>query len=499
MDMSSDVYSFLLKALVKEGRDISWYPVRVSAAGAIAQLVENEFYPPEWLPILQIVADRITRDNDEEPSIMFELLKTLVEAGADVVAPHIPHIVSVLAQHILKHIPLIPEPWPQEVERGFTALSVMAQHWEGSLPDDATSNAVIAAGRSTIAKAFTDLLQVAWLIPAENENEVPESPPSCCIDDSSTLLTFIMSDVHENDAVQKHNKVSLMNFIRGSTSQHSIIEGICGFVSNAFSQYPSVIYRASSSVHILVHLLTCSPEEEHIMHAVTASFTRDAFSCFKEKQSKYSPVWKPLLLAICSCYLRYPEIVEKTLEEDQHHCLRAWAVALFSISSTKSEHGLSIYYGVTILPVMTLAKLMTELLMRNQSREGLLWECLVAVMEVSMRLKEVQEGQDIDESDDENASDNDTEGDDEDSDDDDDDDDVHEETEEEFLERCAQAAIELENGTCVEEVAEEDLEQEIELGELDEVDALNIVQSLIERHHQILLQGPKLPPQLVSS
>ncbi|KAI3821597.1 hypothetical protein L1987_09166 [Smallanthus sonchifolius] len=538
-EMSSDVYSFLLKAFVMEDTDISWYPVRVSAAGAIAQLVENDFYPPEWLPILQIVADRITRDNDEETSIMFELLKTLVEAGADVVAPHIPHIVSLLAQHILKHIPLIPEPWPQEVERGFAALSVMAQHWEGSLPDDATNNAGIAAGRSTIAKAFTDLLQVAWLIPAENESEVPESPPSCCIDDSSTLLTFIMSDVNENDAVQKHNvsklllvwaglisnwhdweeeedssifscikeaaylhkKVSLINFIRGSTSQRSIIEGICGFVSNAFSQHPSAIYRASSSVHILLHLLTCSPEEEHIMHAVTASFTRDAFSCFKEKQSKYSPVWKPLLLAICSCYLRYPEIVEKTLEEDQHHGLRAWAVALFSISSTKSEHGLSIESEIK-LSVMTLAKLMIELLMRNQSREGLLWECLVAVMEASIRLKEVHEGQDIDENDDENASDDDTEGDDEDSDDDDDDDeddDVHEETEEEFLERCAQAAIELENGTGVEEVAEEDLEQEIELGELDEVDALNIVQSLIERHHQILLQGPKLPPQLVSS
>ena len=43
-------------------------------------------------------------------------------------------------------------------------------------------------------------------------------------------------------------------------------------------------------------------------------------------------------------------------------------------------------------------------------------------------------------------------------------DDVHEETEEEFLERCAQAAIDLENGTGVEEVAEEDEEQEIELG-----------------------------------
>ncbi|KAI7726663.1 hypothetical protein M8C21_029973 [Ambrosia artemisiifolia] len=410
--------------------------------GAIAQLAENEFSPPEWLPVLQIVVDRITSDNEEEMSIMFELLITLVEAGADVVAPHIPHIISLLAQHVIKHIPLIPEPWPQVVERGFAALSVMAQHWEGSLPDDVTNNVVVATGRSTIAKAFTDLLQVAWLTSAENESEVPESPPSCCIDDSSTLLTFIMSDVNENDDVQKqnvsklllvwaglisnwndweeeedssifscikeaaylHKKVSLINFIRGSVSQHSIIEGICGFVSNAFSQYPSVISRASSSVHILVNLLTCSPEDERIMHAVTASFTQAAFSSFKEKQSKHSPLWKPLLLAICSCYLCYPEIVEKTLEEDQHDGLIAWAVALFSISSTKFEHGLSTESEMK-LTVMTLAKLMPALHMRSQIREGLLWECLAAMMEASVRLKELQEeGQ---ENDDENASDDD--------------------------------------------------------------------------------------------
>lgn len=40
-DMSSDVYSSLLKALASPNvGDISCYPVRVSAAGAIAELVE---------------------------------------------------------------------------------------------------------------------------------------------------------------------------------------------------------------------------------------------------------------------------------------------------------------------------------------------------------------------------------------------------------------------------------------------------------------------------
>ena len=74
--------------------------------------LQNDFFPPEWLPVLQHVVGRI-RDNDEDTSVMFELLKTLVEAGGDIVAPHIPHIISVLAEDIQKHIPLSPEQWPQ--------------------------------------------------------------------------------------------------------------------------------------------------------------------------------------------------------------------------------------------------------------------------------------------------------------------------------------------------------------------------------------------------
>ncbi|XP_071706756.1 importin beta SMX1 [Rutidosis leptorrhynchoides] len=538
-EMSSDVYTSLLKALTMvDTEDISCYPVRVSAAGAIAQLAENEFFPPEWLPVLQIVVGKI-KDNDEETSIMFELLKTLVEAGGDTVAPHIPHIIALLAEDILKHIPSSPEPWPQVVERGFATLSVISQCWEESLPEEeenVVTNNVAVVGRATIAKAFTDLLQRAWVTPAEMMGEVTELAPSCCIDDSSTLLKYIMSDVNENDDVQKqnvsqllliwsdlisnwsdweeeedlsifncikeaaylHKRVSLTNFIIGSTSQRSIIEGISGFVSNAFSQYPSAIYRASSSVHLLLHLSVYSPEEEHIMHAVTTAFSRSAFACFKLRQEKPSPLWKPLLLAISSCYLCYPDIVERTLEEDQHEGFRTWALALFSISSSKFEHGLSTESEIK-LTVMTLAKLITRLLMRNQS-SGLLWECFGAVLEASVRLKEIQEeDEDVNGNEDENTTDDDSDDADDDDDDEDSDDDVHEETEEEFLERCAQAAIELENGTGVDEVAEEDEEQEIELGELDEVDALSIVQSLIESNHQLLLQGPKLPQQLVSS
>lgn len=147
--MSADVYSSLLKALTSPDMgDISCYPVRVSAAGAIAELVEvrdgvrgiswilfscicvnflislsfiialylypgqNEYLPPEWLPVLQVIVGRIG-DEDEESSILFQLLSTLVEAGSESVAPHIPHIVSLVVGAISKYMATNPGPWSQ--------------------------------------------------------------------------------------------------------------------------------------------------------------------------------------------------------------------------------------------------------------------------------------------------------------------------------------------------------------------------------------------------
>ncbi|CAH1454615.1 unnamed protein product [Lactuca virosa] len=495
-EMSSDVYTSLLKALTMEDtEDISCYPVRVSAAGAIAQLVENEFLPPEWLPILQVVVGRIRESNDEETesAIMFEVLKTLVEAGGDAVVPHIPHIISLLAQHILNHIPLSPEPWPQVVARGFAALSVMGQCWEESFPggvaDDAQSD-VVVSGRATIDKAFTDLLQQAWLRPMEDEITESPSPSSCCMDDSSTLLVFIMSNLNECDEIQNEKVTNLLHAWAHQISNWSSWE----------EEEDLSIFK-------------CIKEAAHLHRGITvANFIRRstggqpsiieniAFDCFREQQSKPSPLWKPLLLAICTCYSCYPDVVENTLEKDQDEGFKMWARALCSISSTEFEHGLTTENEIK-LTVLTLAKMITRMITGGNDGGGLLSECLAAMMEACVRLKEAQEeDEDNDENEDENNTDDDTEDDEDDDDDEDSEDDaVHEETEEQFLERCAQAAIEMENGTNLEEIEEEDEEQEIEMGELDEVDALSIVKSLIESNREIVLQRTDLPQQVVSS
>jgi len=146
-EMSADVYSSLLKALaMPDKEDTSCYPVRVSAAGAIATLLEvclwmnsfgfcngsrynlqchsgfspgfyscsfqNDYAPPEWLPLLEVVIGRIS-NRDEESSILCQLLSSIVEAGDENVAFHIPYIVSSLVGAISKLIPANPEPWSQ--------------------------------------------------------------------------------------------------------------------------------------------------------------------------------------------------------------------------------------------------------------------------------------------------------------------------------------------------------------------------------------------------
>ena len=75
-------------------------------------MVQNDYLPPEWLPILQVVVGGIG-DEDEENSVLFQLLSTVVEAGNENVAVHLPHIISLLVGQISKSIPPNPEPWPQ--------------------------------------------------------------------------------------------------------------------------------------------------------------------------------------------------------------------------------------------------------------------------------------------------------------------------------------------------------------------------------------------------
>ncbi|KAH9684053.1 Importin N-terminal domain-containing protein [Citrus sinensis] len=544
-DISADVYSSLLKALqMLDKGDTSCYPVRASAAGAIVGLLENDYMPPEWYPLLQVIVGRIGYE-DEENSILFELLSSVVGAANENVVDHIPYIVSSLVAALSKHMHPSSEPWPQVVERGFAALALMAQSWENFLREEVEldqSSGKWESGQAAIAKAFSALLQQAWLTHIQPLECEVSAPPSC-IDDSSMLLRSIIVSVSERNVIEElklselllvwadligdwhaweetedltvfycikeivnlHSKYELKNFIvrqmppppAPPVPPQSIIEGIGAFLSEAILQYPSATWRACSCVHTLLHVPKYSFETEGVKQSLTISFSCAAFSRFRAIQSKPSSLWKPVVLAISSCYLCYPAVVEGILKKDEDGGFALWGSALAFLCSSSFEPRLSLESEIK-LAVLTLAKVVERLLGLGNPGSSLLRDCYASLMEAAVQLKEVQEEEENDEGDDEEAEDKEDDNEESEDDDEDSEGDECEETEEEFLERYAKAAVNLENNTLVEEGDVEDQEHDIELGSLDEVDQLKVVASSIERYHNVIMQGQTLSSQLIS-
>lgn len=232
------------------------------------------------------------------------------------------------------------------------------------------------------------LALILWWQYVLQEGEIDNlTPPPFCIDDLSALLKFIVQNVNESNLLVKlkvselllvwadliadwheweemedlsifscvkevvllNEKVSLKNFIVGDmpsppappVPRPSVIEGISAFISEAFSQYPSAICRASSCVHVLLHVPTYTYGAEGVKQSLVRAFSHAAFSRFREIRSKPCALWKPLVLAITSCYLCDADIVQKILEKDEHDGFSVWAAALGYISTSKYEPGLS--------------------------------------------------------------------------------------------------------------------------------------------------------------
>lgn len=206
------------------------------------------------------------------------------------------------------------------------------------------------------------------------------------MDDSSLLLRFILQDIETNEiqrlrvselllvwsdliadwqaweeaedlsifscireAISLNNRYTLKNFFVGEmpsppappVPRRSIIEGIGSFVTEAFSQYPSAVWRASSSVRMLLHVSCPTYEVKEFKQSLVFAFSEAVFIRFKEIKSKPSSLWKPLLLALSSCYLCFPDIVEKTLLKVEHDGFTLFASALSFILTNKFEHNLS--------------------------------------------------------------------------------------------------------------------------------------------------------------
>lgn len=549
-EMNTDIYSSLMKTLsMPDLEDISCYPVRASAVGAIAALLENDYVPSDWQSLLQVLVERVATTDENESSLIFLLLGNVVDAGKDNIAIHIPFVVSRIADAISKHLPPAPEPWPQVVERGFTALSAMAQTWDESSDEfKEHENSRWRSGCATIAKTFSYLLQQAWIIKRKETATINTLPPPSCVDDASALLGFVMRFIVTIDeaaelkitellavwseliaewhaweetedlsifnciqeAIDLHRRYDSANFFMrklpsqgpSHTSTRSIIEAIAAFVRDAITAYPSATRRACSCVHLLLYTPRFSFEAEDVKRSMAASFAEAAFSHFREICDEPLGLSNPLLLVISSCYISYPNIIEQVLDKHEDKGFRIWAHALAKVSSNSSEHGLSSEPEIK-LAVISLAKVVERLLeMTPDGDNATLHECFRSLMEACIHLKEVQDEANDDvenaEEEEEEASDEDTDDEeDDDIDDEDSDDDEREETEEEFLSRYAEVAKALDGEIVAEGDAEEDEVQEPELGVLDEVDIQEIVVSLIKKHRYSLVQTQIFPPDLV--
>lgn len=123
--------------------------------------------------------------------------------------------------------------------------------------------------------------------------------------------------------------------------ERSIIVDISAFVAKGVMAYPSATWRAASCVHAILNTSQFSLQIEDAKQSIITSFTQAAFSHYKDLQNKPTALWKPLLLVISSCYIRYPEIVERVLEKDEVNGFIIFAHGLAQISSNTFKSGLS--------------------------------------------------------------------------------------------------------------------------------------------------------------
>lgn len=541
--MSTDIYNSLMKALsMEDADDLTCYPVRASASSAIAELIENGYASPDWVALLQVVVKRISAEDENESARLFQLLGTIVEAGEEKVLPYIPETVSNIANTIMNLLSPGPDPWPQVVEQGFAALVAMFQAWDSSAPDENKEHEKKEwqLGQTAIAQTFSTVLQKAWLWPVEQMDLTLDSalPPPSCVNDASLLLEFIMRSVTSveeithmkvfelvaiwadiiaywdsweemedqgvfnaiKEAVSFHQRFDSSGFFMkmlpsqsANGSQSSVIGRVSSFVTRAIAAYPSATWRACSCIHTLLHAPDFSLGAGDVRMTLAVTFGEASFSHFKGLSDSPGGIWKPLVLAISSCYICYPDAIEQVLCKDDGNGYTVWASALAQVSSSLFTPALSSESEIK-LAVLTLATVIERVLALSMSGTKELKDCYISLMESCIHLKDVQEDGD----DDDEAEDDDDDDEEEDTDDDDEDsedDDVREETEEEFLARYAAAAA----GESIEVVEEGDIDdetQDIELGYLDEVDIKQVVLSLMQKHIT-LLQAQSLPDDLI--
>ncbi|KAG0600495.1 hypothetical protein M758_11G038800 [Ceratodon purpureus] len=507
-DLNGAVYTALLKALLApDAGGVSWRLVRASAAGALTSLLQDDYKPGLWLPLLQAAVAGARNKDESEAAISLQLLATVAEVGEDDVAPHVPDITAAVQEEICQHIPPHPEPWPMVVELGFAALAALAQTWDSTEPEEDEEDhrkqlQIWKAGCTQLSNTFSALLQRAWLSSTQDDASPQSVPPPSCLSDASVLLVAILRYTDDQsivallkvepllhvwshlimdwkawedeedesvfdaieEAVALQGRCPMADFTEPPESvssfpgaPHSVIENLVVFVTTAIeSAYPAACWRACRCAHAILHTSSVSFEGEAIALVLVPKFCKVSAWRLHRLTNMTVPLAKPLILVISMCFILLPEIVNKILSaqdeagaltEDRNQGFLRWANALAGLAESEAEPGLSLESEMK-LAAMALQKVL-EYMLRNDQVYGLngqktIHHCFRSLLEVMVDLKELLESSDSDESDEESESEEDDEEDESDEElESEESETEHAETEDQFLERYAQTARQL--------------------------------------------------------
>ncbi|KAL2650845.1 hypothetical protein R1flu_018973 [Riccia fluitans] len=462
-ELNDDIYNALLKGLLAPNvGDVSWRPVRASAAGALSTLLQEEYKPAEWLPLLQAAVAGARMVEEGEATIALQLLANVAEVGEDHVAPHVPAITAAVQGEICRHIPPHPEPWPQMVELGFSAVASLAQTWDSAEPEEDEDEGKALEnwkmGCITVANTVAELLQRAWLPTSPDGSSVVAAPPPSCLNDASTLLAAVLRYTNDSsaaaslkvepllqvwanlisewnaweeeedesvfeaieEAVLLHGRYPLRHFTvadvhpalsGSSTSNKSILEGLVTFVTSAIEgAYPAAVWRACRCTHAILHASALAFEGEEISKDIVSRFVQATIRRLKGLSSIKVPLAKPLVLVIATCYVCLPKETEQVLNSEDEKktdggpgdSLLMWGEALGVLSETEADPGLSVECEIKLC-VLALLRLLEHLVSKGVAEGSKGFEvaqhCFRSLLESSVDLKEVQESSSVDDSD----------------------------------------------------------------------------------------------------
>ncbi|KAG0569597.1 hypothetical protein KC19_6G101400 [Ceratodon purpureus] len=459
-ELCENVYTALLKALVAPNAGTtSWWPVRASAAAALACLLQDDYKPMQWLPLLQATIAGVRMHDEREESMALQLLATVAETGGESVAPHVPAITAVVQLETCKHIPPHPEPWPQVVELGFSAIAALAKAWETAEPDEDEDRGKIflkwKLGCTTIASKYAELLQQAWLAPLQ-EGTLPVKPSPSCLSDASVLLAAILRHTQSlaevvamriepllrvwanlvadwsaweeredesvfdsiDELIALQERCSIIQFSLTEITppsapqicQRSILDCVVTFLISAIeSAYSAACWRACRNIHALLHATQFALEGELLMAILVPRFCEAAARRLQQLSSMTVPLAKPLILVIAVCFISLPEQVEKilclegdnTLEDGSCQGLLTFAEALAGLAESEADPGLSLESELKI-SVIGLQKILVHIinkdLLQNQKAFTVAHHCMRSLLESMVDLKDIMESSESDRS-----------------------------------------------------------------------------------------------------